>query len=145
MSEEEAHGLVSEAFMALVEASPEDPEAFYWATLRKLLASHRRKQKERDKPVEWIRQALHRRVPLPDEELMEKECRELVKALLREAPEGQAEVAWLLLDEWTVAEIAKELGIKPSTVRTHRERLREHLGPLWPDDLRPGDPSPDAR
>lgn len=144
LSEEEAQDLVSKAFMALVDASPEDPEAFYWVTLRKLLAEHRRRQKERDVQLEWIRRALHRSGPVPDEELFEKECRELVEALVRDVPEGQAEVARLLLHEWTVAEIAEELRIKPSTVRTQRERLREHLGPLWPDDLRPGDPPPDA-
>lgn len=138
MTDAQAHNLVSEVFKTMLEVSPKDPDAFFWVTLRTMLARHRQREEERDKPVEWIVHGLHRRGPLPDEELFEKECDELLEARLRDLPEGQAVVVRMLRAEWTVAEITEALGVSASTVRTQIERLRERLEGVWPEDLRPG-------
>lgn len=141
LSEADAHDLASEAFVALVRSIPEDPDGYFWVSLRRLSAEKQRRERCREKPVEWIRKGLHVPGLLPHEELWEKECRERINAILCRVPEGQAKVAWLLLDEWKVPEIAEELGIAASTVRTLRERLRKRLAAQWCDDLNPGDPS----
>lgn len=109
----------------------ESPEAYVRKIVRRHIAKAIRQWWRRQDPG-WLRN-----VPLPpppaDPELS-AEARELL-ALFQLLSKAQRQVLELHCQGLTSSEIAQELGMKPTTVRTHleraRARLRNALG-LWP-------------
>jgi len=96
-------------------------EAFVRMIVRQQLAKARRRW--------WGRRSAELHSPVPasaaDPELS-AEVR-AVLALFPLLPKKQREALALRCQEYTTKEIAQELGMKPSTVRTHLERARRRL------------------
>lgn len=99
----------------------EAKEAYVRRIVRQRLAKeHRRRRRRRDTETQGP-------VPLrPADPELSAEVR-LVLDLFPLLPEKQRAVLVLACQEYTSEEIAQELGMKPSTVRTHLERARRRL------------------
>lgn len=134
---EDAEDIFQEASMRLLDRSPDDPAAYLWRTIRNLLVRRSRHLEVRQKPVWWVSDALHPPRPRPDLALFEKECAQLLETLLLALPEREAEVARLLASDLTAPEIARELGLSSSAVRSRIQLLRERLRREWPPALCP--------
>jgi RNA polymerase sigma-70 factor (ECF subfamily) len=99
----------------------EAPEALVRLIVRQRLAKTRRRS--------WRRAAADQHGPVPapfaDPELSVQAS--VVLACFALLPAKQRQVMALCCQEYTSEEIARELGMKPSTVRTHLERARRRL------------------
>lgn len=71
----------------------------------------------------------------PEEEVMRHDQRARLLALVRTLPVAYREVALLLLEDFTLAEVADTLGISPNAVAIRSTRAREMLRALL--ELRP--------
>lgn len=95
---------------------------------QKLAKEHRRRQRR------WSADARGRVPTRPTDPELSAEVR-MVLDLIPSLPPRQRAVLILCCQEYTSEEIAQELGMKPSTVRTHleraRRRLRDALGITW--------------
>jgi RNA polymerase sigma factor (sigma-70 family) len=99
----------------------EAPEALVRLMVRQRLAKTRRRS--------WRRAAADQHSPVParfaDPELSAQAS--AVLACFALLPDKQRQVMALCCQEYTSEEIARELGMKSSTVRTHLERARRRL------------------
>lgn len=128
---EDARDVFCEALQSCLrlEERPENAQAYLGSQLRNLRDRYLRDQKPRQAATSSLTEDLFDDVPSLFEEVARRECREHMEADLAELSPRRRGVGRLLLDGWSVPEIARELGIAPSTVRRDRRAVFE----AWED------------
>lgn len=137
LSREDAEDVVSETFLSLYRgmerlSESEEPAAFAFKVLRDTFADHCRKSDRRPVAAGMDGESIDAHRHAPDAVEPSLQMIDITRAIDR-LPERQAECArlYLILD-YETTEIARYLGISPSTVTSHlaiaRSSLRTLLG-----------------
>jgi RNA polymerase sigma-70 factor (ECF subfamily) len=132
--EDQAEDIAQEAFVRLLDNEPRDAVGWLFAVASNLAIDQQRIANGRARHLTLIRLARDRSAePEPEQRLLSEEAQSRVRTALAELPERDRDLLLLRHGGWAYRDIARALGVAPSSVGSLLTRAARRFASTFQD------------